>query len=103
MLKKNCFAGFRVIFVKCPVGWYLRDVHPGMKNVSGSIKRQMTTVWSELIGMMEKKYEGKSLQGKIEEWISYSCCEKLSSSVQTKCCCENLRCRVEFKLPQSYS
>lgn len=55
MLKKNCFAGFRVIFVKCPVGWYLRDVHPGMKNVSGSIKRQMTTVWSELIGMMEKK------------------------------------------------
>lgn len=53
--KKSVFAAFRVIFVDYPVGWYLRDVHTGKRNVSGSIKREMTTFWSELIGMMEKR------------------------------------------------
>lgn len=54
-LKKNsALHSFRVIFVEEPVvsmGWYLRDVHPGKRDVSGSLKRQM----AKLIGGMAKK------------------------------------------------
>lgn len=37
------------------MGWYLRDVHPGKRDVSGSLKRQM----AKLIGGMAKKKKMK--------------------------------------------
>lgn len=37
------------------MGWCFRDVHPGKRSVSRYIKRQMTKLKTEVIGIMEKR------------------------------------------------
>lgn len=46
------------------MGWYLRDVHPGKRDVSGSLKRQMAKV---IGGMAKKKDEENISMPELQE------------------------------------
>lgn len=99
---KRTTGAFKVKFVEYLVafmGRCLRDVNPGSRDVSRTIKRQMIKCWSDWIRITGGEMGEKKTCGK--ESIFFG--DVSSSAITLQYFSDNFRCHVEFKLPQSYS